>query len=283
MVARPVPQTPVQHAQRHGQHRRVAHAPLAGEYPRGTGGVHADALHPHAVAGGVLPHPGIPARIPHRGRPFARKPRAEHHPARLDGAHDERHADLQREHSPDHGGAHARGARARLVGLVAHQQGAGDALARRLAPAGPDGGRRRIRHRRTGRLAAQGARGHRAGDARRGNHNRKIRHPAGKFRREDRRDRRRPHHGHRQRHGGSEPLDPGDGLHRGPATRREPDLGLQEPLAVARNDRPDHPFGRTDRLQRRSAGRRGPALRIRTLEQRQTRGPRGVHRLLTNA
>lgn len=41
----------------------------------------------------------------------------------------------------------------------------GDALARRLAPAGPDGGRRRIRHRRTGRLAAQGARGHRAGDA----------------------------------------------------------------------------------------------------------------------
>ena len=73
------------------------------------------------------------------------------------------------------------------------------------------------------------------------------------------------------------------GLHRGPATRREPDLGLQEPLAVARNDRPDHPFGRTDRLQRRSAGRRGPALRIRTLEQRQTRGPRGVHRLLTNA
>ena len=88
---------------------------------------------------------------------------------------------------------------------------------------------------------------------------------------------------HRQRHGGSEPLDPGDGLHRGPATRREPDLGLQEPLAVARNDRPDHPFGRTDRLQRRSAGRRGPALRIRTLEQRQTRGPRGVHRLLTNA
>lgn len=34
-------------------------APLAGEYPRGTGGVHADALHPHAVAGGVLPHPGI--------------------------------------------------------------------------------------------------------------------------------------------------------------------------------------------------------------------------------
>ena len=34
----------------------------------------------------------------------------------LDGAHDERHADLQREHSPDHGGTHARGARARLVG-----------------------------------------------------------------------------------------------------------------------------------------------------------------------
>lgn len=31
------------------------HMHLAGEYPRGTGGVHADALHPHAVAGGVLP------------------------------------------------------------------------------------------------------------------------------------------------------------------------------------------------------------------------------------
>lgn len=169
MVARAFPQTPFQHAQCHGQQRGVAHAPLAGQHLRGLPVVRAAAVHPRPVAGGLLPDPGIPAGIPHRGRPFARKPRAEHHPARLDGAHDERHAHLQPAYRADHGGQNSRGAHARHIGQHPHQQGAGDALARRLAPAGTDGGRRPVRHRGPQRrVAAFGTRGDRAGQTRGG-------------------------------------------------------------------------------------------------------------------
>ena len=142
MVARAFPQTPFQHAQCHGQQRGVAHAPLAGQHLRGLPVVRAAAVHPHPVAGGLLPDPGTAAGIPHRGRPVARKPRAEHHPARLDGAHDERHAHLQPAYRADHGGQNPRGAHACHVGQHPHQQGASDALARGLDPAGADGGRR---------------------------------------------------------------------------------------------------------------------------------------------
>ena len=236
---------------------------------------------------------GIPARIPHRGRPFARKPRAEHHPARLDGAHDERHADLQREHSPDHGG-HARPWYATSAGLDGTRRASSKAL---VMPSREDSllraqmeGDRPLRTiaGQGGSSAQDAARGHRAmADARRGHHHRKsstsgqghVRHP-------DRRGRRRPQViGRRQRHGRVRASGaPETGYivvpvqHAGNLT-----LGLQEPRAVA-SSRPARRIRsrRAARLQRRPAGRghRLEALRLRTLERRQARRPRGVHRLL---
>ena len=158
MAAQLFPQTPLQHAQRYGQQRRVAHAPLAGQHFRSIRFIRTAALYPHPHAGGVQPRAGIPAGLPHRSRPLARESGAEHHPAGLDGAHDERHAHLQPKHSPDHGGQDARGAGARQFGQHAGHEGAGDALARRFGAQGADGGRRRVRrHGPQRRLAALGA------------------------------------------------------------------------------------------------------------------------------
>ena len=77
---------------------------------------------------------------------------------------------------------------------------------------------------------------------------------------EDRRHGRRPRDGHRQRHGGHEPLEPRNRVCRLRAARRQPDLGLPPPLAVARQHGPDPACRRSDRLQRRSGGRGGAAL-----------------------
>ena len=142
MVARTVPQTPLQHAQRHGQQRGMARARLPGQPAGRTGGLRAGALHPHALAGGLFARAGVPARLPDRGGPFAREPHPEHHPSGLDGAHDERHDDLQREYRHDSGGQHPRSADPAGKRQHAREQGARDAVGRGFAPARPDGGRR---------------------------------------------------------------------------------------------------------------------------------------------
>ena len=194
MVARTLPQTPLQHAQRHGQQRGVAHTPLAGQHLRRSGGRGAHALHTDPLAGGLLADPRIPARIPDRSGPLARKPHTEHHPPGLDGAHDERHAHLQRKHRADHGGQDPRGADAARLGQPPHvEQGARHALPRRFDSPRPDGGRRTLFPRRRRRLlAAEGARVDPAHDPHRGHHHRRVRHRRRPFRREDRRSGRRP-------------------------------------------------------------------------------------------
>lgn len=82
------------------------------------------------------------------------------------------------------------------------------------------------------------------GNARRRNHHRPVRHPQRQLRHTYCGGGQRPHSGRGQRDGGAEPLDPRNGLHGRTAARRESAVGLQGTLAVAGDQRADHPCGR---------------------------------------
>ena len=255
-VAQLLPQAPPEHAQCDRQPGGVAYPHLPGRHLRRIRRIRAADLRAGADLRSLLARAGAAAGLPFGSRQIARKHHPQHHAAGLDGTHDERHADLQPQHRPHHGGQNPRGRVPYPERQPAHRQAAGRPQCGGFGAASPDGGGRRVQPRAFGERPASDARSDRNGNPGRGNHHRAVRAQAGAVRHQHRRRARGTGRLGRRRDGRAEPVDARNRVHHRGTARRQPALRLSQPVAVARHAGPARAPGRGHRHQHRSARRR---------------------------